>query len=69
VLSVPTDIGYLAYGFIDTDSRYKRETETIRMITAIRNGILDNENFMQTIATVLTIFNKSAGKETEQHLR
>lgn len=36
VLSVPTDIGYLAYGFIDTDSRYQRETEKIRMFTAIK---------------------------------
>lgn len=25
VLSVPTDIGYLAYGFIDTDSRGQRD--------------------------------------------
>jgi len=39
ILSVPTDIGYLAYGFIDTDSRYQRETERIRMMSAIRHGI------------------------------
>lgn len=45
VLSVPQDIGYLAYGFIDTDSRYIRETECIRLIKAIRFGILQNENF------------------------
>jgi hypothetical protein len=49
VLSVPTDIGYLAYGFIDTDSRYQRETEKIRMFTAIKNGILDNENFRKQL--------------------
>ncbi|MBP2170229.1 hypothetical protein J2125_003421 [Erwinia toletana] len=59
ILSVPTDIGYLAYGFIDTDTRSQRETETIRMISAIKHGILENHNFIRTIETVLNIFNKS----------
>lgn len=68
VLSVPTDIGYLAYGFIDTDSRYQRETEKIRMVTAIKNGILDNENFLQTIATVLAIFNKSVPEKKQNNI-
>lgn len=40
VLSVPTDIGYLAYGLLVTDSRYQRETDKIRMVGAIRYGIL-----------------------------
>ena len=59
VLSVPTDIGYLAYGFLDTDSRYQRETEKIRIAGAIKNGILENHNFMKTIETVLNMFNKN----------
>lgn len=59
VMSVPTDMGYLAYGFMDTDTRYQRETEKIRMLAAIRHGILDSQNFMKTIATVLNIFNKN----------
>ncbi|MFI3309860.1 hypothetical protein [Ewingella allii] len=59
IMSVPTDIGYLAYGFINTNSRYQRETERIRMVGAIRHGILENHNFMRTIETVLNIFNKS----------
>ncbi|EAS4986500.1 MULTISPECIES: hypothetical protein [Enterobacterales] len=58
VLSVPQDLGYLAYGFIDTDSRYNRETERIRLIKAIRFGILQNENFVRTIETVLNKFNQ-----------
>jgi len=65
ILSVPTDIGYLAYGFIDTDSRYQRETERIRMISAIRHGILENHNFMKTIETVLNAFNKSVPEEKQ----
>lgn len=65
ILSIPTDIGYLAYGFIDTDSRYQRETERIRMMSAIRHGILENHNFMKTIETVLNAFNKSAPEEKQ----
>ena len=68
MLSVPTDIGYLAYGFLDTDSRYQRETEKIRMITAIRHGILENENFIKTIEIVLTIFNKSVPESKQNHI-
>ncbi|MBM7342930.1 hypothetical protein [Pantoea coffeiphila] len=58
VLSVPQDLGYLAYGYIDTDSRYNRETERIRLIKAIRFGILQNENFVRTIEIVLNKFNQ-----------
>lgn len=58
VLSVPKDIGYLAYGFMDTDTRSYRETEKIRMVRAIRYGILENHNFTKTIEIVLHAFNK-----------
>ncbi|KGT86128.1 hypothetical protein NG99_26865 [Erwinia typographi] len=58
VLSVPQDLGYLAYGYFDTDSRFNRETERIRLINAIRFGILQNENFVRTIETVLENFNQ-----------
>lgn len=58
IMSVPADIGCLAYGFIDTDTRYERQKEKIRMLAAIRRGIFENQNFMNTIKTVLEIFNK-----------
>lgn len=59
VLSVPADIGYLAYGFLDTDSRNQPETEKIRMVGALRHGILEHHHFMKTIETVLNIFNRN----------
>ncbi|MEQ0583049.1 hypothetical protein PANTOEA_15645 [Pantoea dispersa] len=65
VLSVPKDIGYLAFGFIDTDSRYQRETEKIRMLTAIKYGLLENHNFIKTIETVLDIFNKTVPEDKQ----
>ncbi|MFB5171076.1 hypothetical protein AAIO65_00180 [Erwinia amylovora] len=58
VLSVPKDIGYLAYGFMDTDTRSCREIEKTRMVRAIRYGILENHNFTKTIEIVLHAFNK-----------
>ena len=66
VLSVSKDMGYLAFGFIDTDTRYQRETEKIRMLTAIKHGLLDHHNFINTIETVLNIFNKFV-PETRQN--
>ncbi|OWS73602.1 hypothetical protein CBW22_21885 [Pantoea sp. VS1] len=65
VLSVPKDIGYLAFGFIDTDNRYQRETEKIRMLTAIKYGLLENHNFIKTIETVLDIFNKTVPEDKQ----
>lgn len=35
-LSVPLDYGYLVYGIFDTDTVYARETQRIRMMTAIK---------------------------------
>lgn len=66
VLSVPKDLGYLVYGYLDTDSRYLRETEHIRMAKAIRYGILQNHNFVKTIETVLGIFNKYVPKRSKK---
>lgn len=65
MLSVPKDIGYLAFGFIDTDRRYQRETEKIRMLTAIKYGLLENHNFIKTIETVLDIFNKTVPEDKQ----
>lgn len=65
VLSVPKDIGYLAYGFLDTDSRYIRETERIRMATAIRYGILKNHHFIKTIELVFEAFNQYVPEEKQ----
>ena len=68
VLSVPQDLGYLAYGYFDTDSRFNRETERIRLINAIRFGILQNENFVRTIETVLDKFNQYAPENNRDGL-
>ena len=67
-MSVPKDIGYLAYGFIDTDTRYSRETEKVRMVRAIRYGILQNHNFIKTIEIVLDAFNKAVPESKQNKI-
>jgi len=63
VLSVPQDLGYLAYGYFDTDSRFTRETERFRLINAIRFGILQNENFIRMIEIVLEKFSQYVSED------
>ncbi|EJE5203834.1 hypothetical protein M4755_002554 [Salmonella enterica] len=57
-LSVPLDYGYLIYGIFDTDTRYERETERIRMMTAIIHDILNYENIVNAVKLILQLFNK-----------
>lgn len=58
VSTVAKDMGYLVRGYMDTDYRYARETEKIRMAYAIKYGVLQNKNFAKTIEVVFNIFNK-----------
>ncbi len=64
-LSVPLDYGYLIYGIFDTDTRYERETERIRMMTAIRHDILKYENIVNAVKLIFQLFNKYLS-ESEQ---
>ncbi|EBB1557755.1 TPA: hypothetical protein RU621_003075 [Salmonella enterica] len=57
-LSVPLDYGYLIYGIFDTDTRYERETERIRIMTAIRHDILNYENIVNAVKLIFQLFNK-----------
>lgn len=68
VTSVPKDVGYLAYGFIDTGSRSARENERIRMVTAIRYGILKNHNFIKTLEIVFEAFNQYVPEEKQNSI-
>lgn len=57
-LSVPVDLGYMAYGVFDTDSRYAHQTETVRLIHAIDNGILNYDRIVDAIETVFSKFDQ-----------
>lgn len=68
VLSVPVDLGYLAYGYIDSGSRYSNQTETIRIIQAIDNGILNYDRIIEAIQIVFEKFNKYASESQQNKI-
>lgn len=57
-LSVPLDYGYLIYGIFDTDTRYERETERIRIATAIIKDILNYDNIINAAKQIFKLFNR-----------
>lgn len=67
MLSIPRDIGYAAYGVFDTETKYQRQGEMIRLITAIRNGILHRDNFAKAMEIIISIFNDYIPKEEQNH--
>jgi hypothetical protein len=56
--SVPLDLGYMAYGIFDTDSRFQRQTEQIRMSEAIKNDLLNYEHITNAVELIFEAFNK-----------
>ncbi|QIU92177.1 hypothetical protein [Yokenella regensburgei] len=58
VMSVPIDIGYLVYGYLDTDSHYSHQTERIRIARAIERGVLNHDRIIDAVQIILTEFNK-----------
>ncbi|MEL2242127.1 hypothetical protein PAS25_14160 [Leclercia adecarboxylata] len=57
-LTVPLDLGYLAIGYFDTDSRFKHQTERIRMAEAIHNDILNYDHVTNAVEMIFEKFNK-----------
>lgn len=66
IISVPIDIGYLVYGYLDTESHYSHDTERIRMMRAIDNGILNYDRILDAIDSVFKEFDKNV-PEREQN--
>lgn len=64
-LSVPLDYGYLIYGIFDTDTRYQRETERVRIMKAIKHDILNYENIVDAVKSILQLFHRYLS-ESEQ---
>ncbi|MFQ8717755.1 MAG: hypothetical protein ACLR9W_06000 [Enterobacter hormaechei] len=67
-LSVPLDYGYLVYGIFDTDTRYARETQRIRMMTAIKNDILNYENIVNAVNVIFKAFNRYLTEEEQDKI-
>jgi len=59
-LTVPLDMGYLAWGYIDTDSRYAHQTQRFRMAEAIHNDILNYKHITNAVEIIFKEFDKYA---------
>jgi len=57
-LTVPLDLGYLAIGYFDTDSRFTHQTQRIRMAEAIHNDILSYDHITNAVGKIFEKFNK-----------
>ena len=68
ILSVPMDLGYLAYGYFDTGSHYAHETERIRIVRAIDSGILNHDRIIDAIQIVFSQFNKYTSENRQNKI-
>ncbi|CNH74866.1 hypothetical protein ACTZGB_09275 [Yersinia bercovieri] len=56
VLSIPVDLAYLGRGFIDTETRYQRQDETMRLIQAAQRGLFTAIHFSDAVEKVISLF-------------
>lgn len=59
-LTVPLDMGYLAWGYMDTDSRFAHQTQRFRMAEAIHNDILNYKHITNAVEIIFKEFDKYA---------
>lgn len=67
-VSVPKDLGCLVYGYLDTDSRSIHRLDRMRMMEAIKSGILRNENFVNMIENIFNVFNQFVPQEKQDEI-
>lgn len=59
-LTVPLDMGYLAWGYMDTDSRFAHQTQHFRMAEAIHNDILNYKHITNAVEIIFKELDKYA---------
>ncbi|WP_153376677.1 hypothetical protein [Rahnella sp. RcJ3] len=59
-LTVPLDMGCLAIGYFDTDSRFAHQTQRFRMAEAIHNDILNYKHITNAVEIIFKEFDKYA---------
>ncbi|MCX2946592.1 hypothetical protein ORG37_26305 [Rahnella perminowiae] len=66
-LTVPLDMGYLAWGYMDTDSRYAHQTQRFRMAEAIHNDILNYKHITNAVEIIFKEFDKYASVSQQKN--
>lgn len=66
VMSVPIDLGYMVYGYFDTESHYAHDRGRMRIAQAIHKGILSHDRIADAIQIIFTEFNNQV-TESDQN--
>lgn len=67
-MSVPVDFGYLALDIFDTSNRRKMEDERIRMMRAIKSGLLNYHQVIRTTKIIIDAFTAHIPQETQDKI-
>ncbi|MEQ9919397.1 hypothetical protein ABRQ09_00820 [Pectobacterium brasiliense] len=66
ISEIGKNFGYLAYDFIDTDTRYAKSREMERLIKAVHRGIVSREKIIEAIKRIFKVFNRNASESQKE---
>ncbi|MBN3197116.1 hypothetical protein H5A20_00140 [Pectobacterium brasiliense] len=66
ISEIGKNFGYLAYDFIDTDTRYAKSREMERLIKAVHRGIVSREKIIEAIKIIFKVFNRNASESQKE---
>lgn len=67
-LTIPKDLFYLSYSFLNTDYRHQDDTEMLRLFQSIEKGLINRENIKTAIEKVISRFNQSVPEERQNKI-
>lgn len=62
------DYGYLVYDFLDTDSRFQKDNDKIRLATLIKQGKVTSDNFFKILNIIYDIYHEKLTEEQKRLL-
>ncbi|TQI81328.1 hypothetical protein FHU10_3762 [Serratia fonticola] len=68
LISMPVTMGYLAYDFLDTDTRYERDTDKIRLMFLIKNGYANKETLYKILTIIISYYLSQLSEEQREQV-
>lgn len=68
MVSVPADLSYLAYGFIDTETRNIRQDEKIRLAFAVKRGLFHQQKLIKAVQIIIDEFSEYMPASTQERI-
>ncbi len=56
LVSMPATMGYLAYDFLDTDRKYEKDNDKIRLMRLIKNGLVNRETIYKVLSIIISFY-------------